>query len=60
MECAIDLRAEEDNLTEVLAVTEQAASAEAPHKTATTEGHQDMADAVQHLTDTRSATLPHL
>ena len=48
--------AEADSPTEAQAVTEVAATAEAPHKTATTEDHQDTA---QHLKDTRSATLLH-
>ena len=60
VEGVINLRAEEDNPTEVPAVTEVPATAEAPHKTTTKEDHQDMADTVQHLIDTRSAILPHL
>ena len=60
VEGAIDLRAEEDNPTEVLAVTEVAATVEVLHKTATTEDLQDVADTVQHYIDIRSATLPHL
>ena len=59
-EGTIDHKAEADNPTEeVQAVTEVAVTAEAPHKTTTTADHQDVVDAAQHPTDTRSATSLH-
>ena len=58
-EGAIDHKAEADNPTEeAQAVTQAAVTAEVPHKTAIRD-HQDIVDAAQHPTDTRSATSFH-
>ena len=55
----IDLRAEEDSPTEAPALAGTAVTVEAPHKTATTEGYLDEADAAQHHSDIRLATSHH-